>query len=787
MIIKMKFFITCLCLLIYVLPVLAIDDTPAGLLTISGYVKDAESGESLIGATVNIKELNRGTVANQYGFYSVSLKPAIYIIEFRYLGYQTIQKTINLNKDITQHIELIPEESKIAEVVVLAERPEANVKKAEMSISKLEMKTIKRVPALMGEVDVLKVIQMLPGVQSTAEGTSGFSVRGGGNDQNLILLDEATVYNASHLMGFFSVFNNDAVRDVKLYKGDIPANYGGRLSSVLDVRMKEGNNKKFTATGGIGLISSRLTLEGPIGSEKTSFLISGRRTYADLFFPLMSDTSLNKSKLYFYDFNLKVNHQINDRNRLYLSAYTGRDRFGQKGSSDAGFGNLTGTLRWNHLINNKLFSNLSAVVASYDYSLKMKQGGSNYVWNSNMLDYTLKLDFNYFPNTQNEIKFGLSSTFHDFNPADAYIEGERSKLGVPVPKNYALEHGLYISNEQKIGEKLTVKYGLRYTIFQNIGTATIYTFAKGYPNYSVTDTSNYASGKIFNTYMALEPRLGINYTFNEQSSVKASISRTIQNMQLASNSSGGMPLDVWFPSSPNIKPQKANQYAIGYFRNFAKNTIETSIETYYKQMYDVIDFKDNAQLLMNPRMEGDIRSGTAKAYGLELFVKKNSGRLNGWISYTLSKVTRTIAEINNGNPYPTSYDKPHNINVIMNYELSNRVILSGNWVYATGAPITFPVGSYVIDNTYGKYYSARNGYRMRDYHRLDLSVTIKGKERPGKKWNGEWVFSMYNAYGRHNDWMINFVQDEKDATKIVAERWYLPFVCFPGITYNFKF
>jgi len=787
MIIKTKLIFSSLLLLILALPVLSANDHPAELLTISGYVKDAQSGESLIGATITVKELNRGTAANQYGFYSLSLKQADYILEFRYIGYQVIQKSITLNKDITLNIDLIPEESKIAEVVITADRPEANVKKAEMSISKLEMKTIKQVPALMGEVDVLKVIQMLPGVQTTAEGSSGFSVRGGGNDQNLILLDEATVYNASHMMGFFSVFNNDAVRDVKLYKGDIPANYGGRLSSVLDVRMKEGNNRKFAATGGIGLISSRLTLEGPIGNEKTSFLIAARRTYADLFFPLSSDSSLKKSKLYFYDLNLKVNHQINDRNRLFLSAYTGRDLFGQKGTSDAGFGNLTGTLRWNHLITNKLFSNLSAVVAKYDYSLKLKQGGSNYVWNSNMLDYSLKLDFNFFPNPQNEIKFGLSSTFHDFDPADAYIEGEGSKIGAPVPKNYALEHGLYISNEQKIGEKLTIKYGLRYTIFQNIGTATIYTFAKGYPNYSVTDTTYYRSGKIFHTYQGFEPRLGINYTFNEQSSVKASFSRTIQYMQLASNSSGGMPLDVWFPSSPNIKPQKANQFAVGYFRNFANNTIETSIETYYKQMYDVIDFKDNAQLLMNPRIEGDIRSGTAKAYGLELYIKKNSGRLNGWISYTLSKVTRTIAEINNGNPYPTTYDKPHNINLIVNYEFSNRVILSGNWVYATGAPITFPVGSFVIDNTYGKYYSSRNGYRMRDYHRLDLSLTIKGKEHPGKKWEGEWVFSLYNAYGRHNDWMINFVQDSKDAQKVVAERWYLPFVYFPGITYNFKF
>ena len=787
MILKTKLFITSLCCLFLSLPAFSIGDSPAGLITVSGYIKDAASGESLIGATVSVKDLNSGTSANQYGFYSLSLKQANYQLEFRYLGYQTVRKNVELNKNITLNIELAPEESQIEEVVITGEHPEANVKEAEMSIAKLEMKTIKQVPALMGEVDVLKVIQMLPGVQATAEGTSGFSVRGGGIDQNLILLDEATVYNASHMMGFFSVFNNDAVRDVKLYKGDIPANYGGRLSSVLDVRMKEGNNKKFAATGGIGLISSRLTLEGPIGNEKTSFLIAGRRTYADLFFPLMTDSSAKKSKLFFYDLNLKVNHQINERNRLFLSVYTGRDLFGQKGSSDAGFGNLTGTLRWNHQISNKVFSNLSAIIAKYDYSLKMKQGGSNYVWNSNMSDYTLKLDFNYFPNPQNEIKYGIATTFHDFDPCDAYIEGEKSKLGTQVAKNYALEHGLYISNEQKIGEKLTIKYGLRYTIFQNIGSATIYTYAPGTPNYRVIDTTYYASGKIFHTYHGLEPRLGVTYTFNEQSSLKASISRTIQNMQLASNSSGGMPLDVWFPSGPNIKPQKANQFAAGYFRNFANNTIETSIESYYKQMYDVIDFKDNAQLLMNPRMEGDIRTGTAKAYGLELFVKKNDGKLNGWISYTLSKVTRTIAEINNGNPYPTTYDKPHNINVVLNYEFSKRVILSSNWVYATGAPITFPVGSFVINNTYGKYYSARNGYRMRDYHRLDLSLTLKGKEHPDKKWQGEWVFSMYNAYGRHNDWMINFVQDPKNIEKIVVERWYLPFVFFPGITYNFKF
>jgi outer membrane cobalamin receptor len=770
-------------------PILLADGVnPDGRISISGYVKDAENGEALIGATVAVKELKSGTATNLYGFFSLSLKPGNYVIEFSYVGYAPVSQKVTLSKNTSITVELLPEQKQLEEVVVTADRPDANVKKAEMSVAKLEMKTIRQVPALMGEVDVIKVIQMLPGVLPTAEGTSGFSVRGGGMDHNLILIDEATVYNASHLMGFFSVFNNDAIRDVKLYKGDIPAIYGGRLSSVLDVRMKEGNSKKFSVTGGVGLISSRLTVEGPIGSEKTSFLISGRRTYADMFFPLLTDSGVRKSKMYFYDLNLKINHQINNNNRLYLSAYTGRDKFGQKGSSDAGFGNMTGTLRWNHLFSQRLFSNLTTVVAKYDYSLKMSLGGSNYVWNSKMVDYSVKMDFNYFLNPENELKFGLASTLHDFDPCDAYMEGEKSRIGSPVAKNYALEHGVYLSNQQKIGENLILKYGVRYTVFQNIGPATLYTFSKEDPeNYRVTDTVYYTKRKIFNTYQGFEPRIGFNYTLSQQSSVKASYSRTIQNMQLASNSNGGMPLDVWFPSSPNVKPQKADQFAVGYFRNFKNNKYETSIEAYYKNMYDVVDFKDNAQLLMNPRLEGEIRSGTGKAYGIEFLIRKNEGRFNGWISYTRSKVTRTIPEINNGIAYPAPYDKPNNINIILNYQFTERVILSGNWIYATGAPITFPVGSYFINNTYGKYYSSRNGYRMRDYHRLDLSLTLKGKVKPGRMWEGEWVFSIYNVYGRHNDWMINFVQDSKNSGKIVAERWYLPFVYFPGITYNFKF
>ena len=780
--------------------VMADGDNPSERLSVSGYVKDAENGESLIGATVSVKNLKSGTATNLYGFFSISLKPGDYVLEFSYIGYAPISKKVELTKSISLTVELLPMQKQLEEVVITTERPDANVRKAEMSVAKLDMKTIKKVPAFMGEVDVIKVIQMLPGVIPTAEGTSGYSVRGGGMDQNLILIDEATVYNASHLMGFFSVFNNDAVRDVKLYKGDIPSNYGGRLSSVLDVRMKEGNNKKFAVTGGVGLISSRLTIEGPIINEKTSFLISGRRTYADMFFPLLSDSDARKTKMYFYDLNMKINHQLNANNRLYLSVYAGRDNFGQKGSTDAGYGNMTGTLRWNHQYSSRLFSNVSAIVAKYDYSLKMTFGGSNFVWNSEMRDYSLKIDYNYFLNPENEIKFGGSTTYHYFDPCNLYQEGKDSSLSATFPKSYALEHGVYISNEQKLGEKLILKYGLRYTIFQNIGTATIYSFEPSKPNYIVKDSLYFNSGKIFNTFQSFEPRLGLIYTINGNSSIKASYSRTTQYMQLASNSSGGLLLDIWFPSSPNVMPQKANQYAIGYFRNFKDNIYETSVEAYYKDMYNVIDFKDNAQLLQNPKLEREVRKGTARAYGIEFLIRKNEGRLNGWISYTLSSTKRKIPEINNGVEYSAPYDKPNNVSVIVNYEITKRMTISANWIYATGAPITLPSGTYEItgpqtfstspnsiSKTIGKTYSTRNGSRMPDYHRLDLSLSLKGKERPGRLWQGEWVFSLYNAYGRHNSWMINFIEDNKKPGQISMQNWYLPFLYFPGITYNFKF
>ncbi len=752
----------------------------SGKIIVSGNIKDATNGETLIGASIYIAELKIGAITNAYGFYSLSVPQGKYTLSYSYVGYSGITQTIDISKNVTLNIELNPESKELQEVVVKGEKANANVTRPEMSVEKLQMITIKKIPALMGEVDVIKAIQMLPGVVPASEGTSSFSVRGGGIDQNLIILDEATVYNASHLMGFFSVFNNDAIHDVKLYKGDMPAYFGGRLSSVVDVKMKDGNSKKFSAAGGIGIISSRLTLEGPIVDENTSFLLSGRRTYADLFFPLSKDENIKKTKLFFYDLNFKLNHRFNDNNRLYLSAYTGRDQFGQASMYGMSFGNQTFTLRWNHLFSKQLFSNVSLIYSYYDYALNMNFGGDKYNWNSNLKDFAAKADFSYFISPEFNLKFGLASTYHTFDPCDAWIEHKDGTDKLKLPLNYALEHGFYISAEQKTGNNITLKYGLRYSVFQNIGSAQFYNYDE---NFNHTTAVSYGDNKIFNTWSGLEPRLGVTYSINEKSSLKASYSHTLQYIQLASNSTGGMPLDIWFPASPNIKPQKADQYGLGYFRNFNDNMFEFSAETYYKNMNDVIDFKDHAQLLMNPYLEGEVRTGSSDAYGIEFLLRKNEGKLDGWISYTLSKVTRKIAQINDGKEYPSPYDKPNSINVVMNYELSKRLMISANWIYSTGTPFTGPDSKFPYQNSWNKHYSSRNGSRFPDYHRLDLSLTIQNKPKEGRIWHGEWVFSLYNAYGRHNAWIINFVQDKQIG---YAEQTYL-FTFFPAITYNFNF
>lgn len=756
----------------------------AGKFSISGYIKDASNGEELIGATVLVKELTIGSSTNVYGYYSIALLPGDYSLIFSFVGYSPVEKRVKIDQNLTLSVELSEETTMLQEVVITSEKPNANVTKAEMSATRLDIKTIQRMPALMGEVDIIKAIQLLPGVQSTSEGSSGFSVRGGAMDHNLILLDEATVYNASHLMGFFSVFNNDAIKDVKLYKGDIPASSGGRLASLLDVRMKEGNSKQFSGTGGIGTISSRLTIEGPIMSENTSFIASGRRTYADLFLPFAAEESVRDNQLYFYDLNVKINHRLNENNRFFLSGYFGRDIF-RSNFAKFGFGNQTLTFRWNHLFNPKLFLNTTIIYSGYDYYLGAESEDPNsFIWKSDMEDYSLKTDFNYFLNSSNTLRFGLQTTYHSISPGRAMGIGSQSFLGeFFMPENYSLEHGLYAQNEQTIGTKLTLKYGLRFSMIQNIGRAKIFQYDE---DFEAIGYKEYGKGDVFNSYSNLEPRLGLTYAFNEKQSVKASYSRTTQYLQQASNSTAGTPLDIWFTASPNVKPQISDQWAVGYFRNFFDNALETSVEVYYKKMDNVVDFKEFANMLLNDKLEGELRVGSAESYGFELLAQFAKGRINGWVSYTYARAYRTIESINNGKAYPAPYDKPHDISVVTNFEISPKLTFSANWVYATGVPATFPSGRYEIMGSVIPLYTDRNSFRYPDYHRLDLALTYRPRANSTKKWHGEWNLSIYNAYNRKNAWAINFVQDQENPNITYAEKTYL-FSILPAVTYNFKF
>ena len=760
------------------------NNEPAKLPVISGYIRDATTGEVLIAANVYIRELELGTVSNSYGFYSLSLQEGKYTIGFSFIGFASIEKEITLKDDFVLNIDLNKDVKQIEELEVRAKKKNENITSLETGTNQLSINIINKIPALLGEIDIIKAIQLLPGVQSMSEGSSGFSVRGGASDQNLVLLDEATVYNGSHLLGFFSIFNNDAIKDVKLFKGDIPASSGGRLSSLLDVRMKDGNIKKFSGSGGVGILSSRLTLEGPVIKEKTSFIVSGRRTYADLFLPLAKNEDLRDNKLYFYDINAKLNQIINEKNKIFLSGYFGRDIFKNQ-FAGIGFGNSTITLRWNHIFSGKLFSNFSLIHSNYNYELGTPGEQTNsFRWNSELRDNSFKADFSYYLNPDNTIKFGLISTYHHFLPGTAQGVGPESLFTKFVlPDNFSLEHGIYSLAEKKINSKLSMKFGLRLSVFQNIGKAIIYGFNN---SYEVIDTTVYNTAKLFNTYLGLEPRFGLTYLLNNVSSLKLSYNRTRQYLQLAQNSTAGTPLDIWFSSGPNIKPQVSDQIAFGYFRNFNYNRIETSIEAYYKKMKNTIDFKDHASLLLNPLLEGEVRTGRANSYGIEFLIQLSQSRLNGWIAYTLSKTERRINEINNWNPYPAPYDKPHNLAFVLNYQLIERIILGTNWIYTTGNPVTFPTGRYEILGSIIPVYSNRNAYRMPAYHRLDLSVTISGKEKPGKKWQGDWNFSVYNAYGRKNTWAINFVQDETDPSSTYAEKTYL-FSIIPSVTYNFKF
>ncbi len=767
-------------LLLLLLPALEM----AGKVVVSGYVRDAATGEELIGANVIITETGSGTVTNTYGYYALSLDPGTYTLICSYVGYVTVQQPLKLDKDRELSIDLNESAQELEEVTITAEAGNANITRVETGSARLPIQSIRKMPAFMGEVDVIKAIQLLPGVQVTSEGSSGFSVRGGNPDQNLILLDEATVYNASHLMGFFSVFNNDAIKDIKLYKGDIPASSGGRLASLLDIRMKDGNKRQFSATGGIGSISSRLTLEGPLFNKKASFLLSGRRTYADIFLAFAKDSALRGNTLYFYDLNGKFNYTINDKNRIFLSGYSGKDVFA---NDFAGmyFGNRTFSLRWNHLFSKKLFSNFTLLNSHYFYDLGTPEGSQPlFRWVSFLEDYGGKGDFIWYPVPDHTFKFGLSGTYHIIKPGSITVNNESGGFSKSeLAHNHAFESGLYLSGESKVGEHVALRYGVRYSMFQNVGPATVFSYDQ---DYQVTDSTGYERGDFFNHYGGVEPRLAVNYLLNEASSFKASYSRTRQYLQIASNSTTGTPLDIWFPASPNIAPQVSDQVSAGYFRNFLDNKIETSVELYYKRMDNAIDFRDHAQLMLNPILEGELRIGKATSYGAELYIRYELSKISGWVSYTLSKTTRDIPEINGGQPYPAPYDKPHDLALVFSYDITPRIGVGANWIYSTGIPFTLPSGRYEIGGNILPLYTGRNEYRLPDYHRLDFSITLRDKKKPGKRFYGEWNLSVYNAYARKNVWTLNFIQDETNPDVSYAEMTYL-FSIIPAITYNFKF
>jgi len=759
---------------------------PEGL--VRGRITDAATGEPLPGATVFARQLRIGASADPSGYYNISLPSGTHLLEISFVGYQTKVLNIEVRTQYNIDIALEPEDQLLKEVVIQDQRPGQHVERTEMGVVRLPSQTIRQVPAFMGEVDILKVIQTLPGVQSAGEGSSGFNVRGGGIDQNLILMDEAPIYNASHLMGFFSVFNNDVLKDISLFKGNIPAEYGGRLSSLLDVRVKEGDLQRFGGSGGIGSISSRLMLEGPIIKDRISFIAAGRRSYADIFIPLANNPDIIDNRLFFYDLNMKVFARINERNRMNITAYNGRDifRFGDQSPFTMGWGNTTLALSWNNILHPNWLLDASLVYGGYDYSLRQEGSSTSFLWEAGNNDLGLKTGLSWYPNENNSVKFGFSSFFHRFNPGVFKGLDDDSPFGeIGAESSGALQHGIFISNEQKMGERWSAEYGLRFSAFQSIGPTTVYNFDS---DFNYTDSTVYRRGEIYNTWTGFEPRLGLRFSLSGNASLKASYNRNMQYLHLASYSDGGNPLDIWVPSSKMIRPQIANQFAVGYFQNIRLNQriIESSVELFYKDMQNQIDFKDNAWLMLNPRIEGEFRFGRGWAYGAEFLLRKLEGRLTGWISYTLSRTERQIESINNGNPYVSSFDRTHNLNLVANYQLSQRVSLSATWVYTTGAPVTLPSGRFEYGGQIVPVYTQRNAYRLPDYHRLDVGATLRGRERPDRRFYGEWNLSVYNAYYRKNTWMFDFRTDSSEPGKVDAFKVYL-FPIIPAVTYNFFF
>ncbi|MDB4926376.1 TonB-dependent receptor [Mucilaginibacter sp.] len=750
--------------------------------TISGTVKDAGTGETLIGATVKLQELQQnGAVTNSYGFFSLTAPAGDFTLVISYIGYETISQPIRLNKNSLVNILLISGNT-LKEVAINGNsRKNENITNPEMGVTRLDLKQLNNVPVIFGEKDVLKTIQLLPGVKSTGDGNTGFYVRGGGSDQNLILLDEAVVYNASHLFGFFSTFNSDAIKDVSLYKGGMPAQYGGRLSSVLDIKMLDGNDKQYTIQGGIGLIASRLKVEGPIVKNKGSFMISARRTYADLFLKLSPDSTTRNASLYFYDINAKVNYHLDDRNTIYLSGYFGKDVLGLKNNFETNWGNQTATLRLNHIFNSKLFLNTSFIYSDYNFVVQSFSTNNDFKVTSKIRDFNLKEDFEYFFSYKNTLHFGINVTHHLISPGDISTSQTSGINSQAIQSRNGIESSAYVSDEWHPTDKLNILYGLRLSSFSLIGPGKITTYA---PDNTIISSADYASGKVVKSYLNPEPRISVSYTLNELNAIKASFNRNTQNIHLISNSTASSPTDLYVMSSNNIKPGIADQASIGFFKNSANSQYEFSTEVYYKWLQNQIDYKNGAQLIANQDVESQLVYGRGRAYGLEIFLKKKYGKFNGWIGYTLSKTENRFDAINNGNYFAARQDRIHDVSVVGIYKITNRWTLSGTFVYGTGNAVTYPHGKYTIGGLTTYYYPDRNSDRMPPYSRLDLGATFEGKQH--KKFHSSWTFGLYNAYNRKNPYTITFQNKENDPTRTEAVETSL-FGRIPSVTYNFTY
>ncbi|MFY0688004.1 MAG: TonB-dependent receptor [Cyclobacteriaceae bacterium] len=774
--------------------------------TLSGYIKDGANGEDLIGATVFVQELSAGGVTNVYGFYSITLEPGTYTVEFRYIGFDTQVKTITLDQNVRQDIELGFEDTELEAVIVSAEGLDANVSSVEMSTAKLDVNSITKMPAFAGEVDIIKSIQLLPGVSTVGEGASGFNVRGGGVGQNLILLDEAPVYQSSHLFGFFSVFNPDAVKDVKLYKGGVPANYGGRLSSILDIRMKEGNKKEYEVSGGVGTVFSRLAVEGPIVKDKASFIVAGRRSYIDILARPFTDLFDEGAGLFFYDLTAKTNVDLNDKNRLYLSGYFGRDVFKFDERQGFDWGNQTGTFRWNHLFNDKFFSNFTTYYSNYDYGFAFGENDlDKFEWDSHIQTINFKPEFTYFLSPKSELTFGGETLLYTFEPAVASGVSDGVETNISLEEKKSLEASVYIANDHKITDNITAQYGLRLSTFTYLGPGTSYELGDTIPGMRrpVIGSQEHDDWDAIATYQNLEPRASVRFQLNEQSSIKASYNKMNQYIHLISNTVASTPIDIWQPSTNNIKPQGGSQVGIGYFRNFLDNQFETSIETYYKWNVNQVDYIDGASIFINPLLEAELLSGKGRAYGMELYLRKTKGKLNGWVSYTLGKTEVLIDGINfqddfkerKGNWYPTKYDQRHNLKLTSNYQINERLNLSAVFTYISGTPATFPTDRYTVQGMVIPLTdNQRHNFRIPDYHRLDLSFTIDNLFLGRKKMGASdfLVVSLYNAYARKNPFSIYFSQGQDrvptgSPAPTQAAQVSILGTIVPAVAYNFKF